>query len=402
MSSNASTFMYFGDYRYDPTDKLYSEVISYATIASLVLVSLSFFFSFFVLLLLSIKRKEHRNDIISTLHSSPHRSNLYTCTVTNIQKVSYDRSFFSWKMCFSSLTHYSIHYMIVSDVLFAVSYFGASLLQVLLNFKLVSQEARMYVLYLAYSLKELSESFVISSCIWSVIISGCIFLTVKSINHDQEQSPRDSKRHSDGTQGHVIPLYMDVDSFIRNYETRFVTFTFGIPLAACLFWSVLEILYIVPEKKGVEAFLANVVPDLIKSLTFITLEVLGICMRVAVYLSTNKILSKNLITRNSPKAAAIKLKQRKLIKQLSMYSLPFLMFGVWIVIYRLYNDSTSISYAITNGVDEYEGNSKLSLFNVVILTIHLILYPLRIAMNALVYCILTNWFKKKCCSADIL
>jgi len=85
---------------------------------------------------------------------------------------------------------------------------------------------------------------------------------------------------------------------------------------------------------------------------------------------------------------------------LTLYCLPFILFGVWVIIYRIVTDVYFTHYIIRNGVAGFE--AKLDITCIIFMEIHRILTPMRGFANCLVYVIVSRWFSRKlkkwCCS----
>jgi hypothetical protein len=65
-----------------------------------------------------------------------------------------------------------------------------------------------------------------------------------------------------------------------------------------------------PDAKGLDLFLANIIPDSVKNVMYILIEILTIGIRIAIYVSTRRLLSDTVIVRNTPGAIKKKQKQR--------------------------------------------------------------------------------------------
>ncbi|EFC35935.1 predicted protein [Naegleria gruberi] len=135
---------------------------------------------------------------------------------------------------------------------------------------------------------------------------------------------------------------------------------------------------------------------------YIAIEVASLALRIMIYWVTKKLFRDTTIVHNTPSAKKKREKERNLFKQLLFYALPFFLFGVWVIVYRLATDIIYVVRVAEHGLDSF--SDDLDLPGLIVLSIHHILSPLRAFANSVVYCLLSKWFSdrvkgsfRRCC-----
>ncbi|KAL0483671.1 hypothetical protein AKO1_013985, partial [Acrasis kona] len=374
------------------TDCNYGSIISYCRITSLVLVFFCFWFSVFVLSHLITKRRQTQSKRSEDTQSAEVNSDLDSTVSQQSaanQSLIVDESrtkkafkYYSLKTMYSDLTQFCIFCMILADMFFGVFYFSLLFVKVaqfekFLTFSSSREENNRIYGYINTILAEITESYVISSGLWSVLISFCILLTVLNINKVFPSSMHRSvsnlsENSNDETTTTSEP---DNDTLGRKkkiYQLCFLLLGFGLPAASSVMWAVIESLFMTRNNyKGTESFFADIIPNMVKNFTYISLEVINVVVRLAVYFSTKRIFSQNVTLKESFKAFSMRQKQSKLTRQLTLYTLPFLLFGTWIVVYRLFRDVKTLQFAYHNNIDDFDSNHLFNIFDLVLMCIHL-------------------------------
>ncbi|KAL0490785.1 4 TM domain-containing transmembrane protein [Acrasis kona] len=197
--------------------------------------------------------------------------------------------------------------------------------------------------------------------------------------------------------------YFNMRMLKRRYKLVFTLVAFVIPLGFALVWTVLEYLLLPTSDtlSGLNPFLANIIPDMAKNITYVSIEVSNVVVRIMVFVCTTKIFENTVILQNTPKAIHKRQKKNKLLRQLTLYCLPFFVFGIWLLVYRIIGDIDMIDSVYRFGFIKFKQYGEVELF---LMAVHWILTPLRTLANALVYGVLTKWFRTKfncCVSVDV-
>ncbi|KAL0480175.1 slc30 [Acrasis kona] len=387
----------------------------YSLCTSMLIVTVCFLSSIFVLFHLTKKRRESRRKLQIKAESLLENEDPLLRTLDDD---THPVRYMSKSMMFSRLTQYCILCMIVSDLLFDIFFFFTQLLRLLQTldergFVEINRELfRKVVIKSSRILSELAESFVISSGIWTLLISICILKTIKNI-HELKNSPR--TRTSDMLyktrnimsetllQQQEQEQYFNMRMLKRRYKLVFTLVAFVIPLGFALVWTVLEYLLLPTSDtlSGLNPFLANIIPDMAKNITYVSIEVSNVVVRIMVFVCTTKIFENTVILQNTPKAIHKRQKKNKLLRQLTLYCLPFFVFGIWLLVYRIIGDIDMIDSVYRFGFIKFKQYGEVELF---LMAVHWILTPLRTLANALVYGVLTKWFRTKfncCVSVDV-
>jgi hypothetical protein len=189
---------------------------------------------------------------------------------------------------------------------------------------------------------------------------------------------------------------------MTKYKAAMFIFAIIIPFLFCILW--ITIAEVVPMyyKQGVIVYVAEIVPDLIRTSGYVILEILAIVIRMLVYRTTANIVSSAHYVKHSVAARKRDEKLRVLQRQLTLYTMPFIFFGVWIIIMRTYLDSWYTNQVVRNGIENFT-TADISFTGHILTGLQRIFTPMKVLMNAVVYGVLTKWFKQRlialCCGS---
>jgi len=434
-----------------------------SNIMSICVIVFSFLCSLFVLI--NLCKKNIKADREERYHIE-HYENSHPSIVESLT---------SKKHLYTKLTSFCILCMIISDLLFTAFYFPTNALRLIKGFLLVDLPPKdrgnidPYFTIPVYICAEITELFVISSGFFSMLLTLCIYKTIKSIkphgstdeqsNYSQSirssspgdypksygtvrsnsyneqrstektrlvdsKSPTsdssvnsssyydemDNPSYHDGEDNNIqqpshMEKYRKIQATKKKLQILFSVISWGIPAAFAIVWIVVEELYMAADSLPSQKFFANIIPDMVKNLIYITIEVVSVALRVMIYLVTKKLFSDTIIVQNTPSAKKKREKEKNLFKQLLFYALPFFLFGIWVIVYRLATDIIYIVRVAKDGLNSFSDDPDLA--GVIVLSIHHILSPMRAFANSLVYCLLSKWFSdrvkgtlKKCCGGN--
>ncbi|KAG2386137.1 hypothetical protein C9374_002583 [Naegleria lovaniensis] len=448
-----------------------------ANILSICVIMFSFLCSLFVLINLCKKNmkaeKEEKAMLARFENSNP----------------SIIESLTSKKHLYTKLTSFCILCMIISDLLFTAFYFPTNTLRLIKGFlfqdlpKAQTLKLDPYFSIPIYITAEITEMFVISSGIFSLLLTLCIYKTIKSIKPSGSSADDQSSNYSSSNQRSSIGLdsqyhqsvshygtngasttpygnggdqsnmdpyqdhqhtektrlmspnsdmnsvntpprtpeeeygnhdahvqqpfsakgrYMKMQQRKKWIQTIFCLISWGIPAMFAVVWIIVEELYLGVNTTPAGVFYANIIPDMVKNLIYIAIEVGSVALRIMIYTDTKKLFRDTTIVENTSSAKKKREKERNLFKQLLFYALPFFLFGIWVIVYRLATDIIYIVRVAEHGIDSF--NDDMDLAGLIVLSIHHILSPLRAFANSVVYCLLSKWFServkgsfKRCC-----
>ncbi|EFC41029.1 predicted protein [Naegleria gruberi] len=380
------------------------------------------------------------------------------------------------KHLYTKLISFCILCMIISDLLFTTFYFPTNTLRLIRGFlfedlpKSEASKIDPYFTIPIYITAEITEMFVISSGFFSMLLTLCIYKTIKSIkpsvgndndsNYSQStRSPiasyNNNQNNSYGTSDNYYANNnnQDQDDYYANsgndrlitaspqsetsvntpphddydmqnneniqqtslkgryeklqkkkgwYQLGFCLISWGLPGVLAIVWIVVEELYLGGQSAPRDVFFANIIPDVVKNMIYIAIEVASLALRIMIYWVTKKLFRDTTIVHNTPSAKKKREKERNLFKQLLFYALPFFLFGVWVIVYRLATDIIYVVRVAEHGLDSF--SDDLDLPGLIVLSIHHILSPLRAFANSVVYCLLSKWFSdrvkgsfRRCC-----
>jgi hypothetical protein len=406
----------------DPTLDKVSNTIS------LVFISISFLCTFFVVLNLMYKSRRKRNKFHSSSQLSTTSSEtepLYNRDRQANLQLDAGHSTSEQKQ-FTDLTQYAIFCMILSDLLMETLYFPTNLIR-LINTFAPSDKNMLYAWTSSINMErvsvftaEITEMFVIGSGIWSLFIAISIYQTVRSINEhhetilnpsqlsdddDDDESEYDessynennaivytnepaiaksagskSKRKRNSRLFHLVAY-----KSVINTKIAYAIIAWGIPFVLCSVCVGLEEKFLFdPKSTGKELYLVNVIPDIVKTLLYAALEIYTVIVRIKIFKCTQKMLSDiSALLSTSPNAIRKRQEERRLFRQLSFYSLPFILFGIWLILYRSYVDIWFTVKVIQHGFHKFTGQTDEA--GRVLMAMHHMLSPLRGLMNAIVY-----------------
>jgi hypothetical protein len=382
------------------SDPTVSSLVIYSDTISLAFLLLSFLCSLFVLFNLYRRNKNsklslevHRTDIPSKMGWMTYQN-----AVKSGQNVQQTYFVMTKREMFTRLTQFTITSMILSDLIFSVLYFVATLLRLIITVVPQDPISREKMELAILGVAEWAETFLVSSCIWSLLITLCIYLTISSIHSHYITSPVLETVSLNVKSGGTPIDDVQTNRSMRLYKIQFIGIGTGVPLLFGIMWTLTAVLFSTKKEYPEMEYLANVIPDFIKTIGYIVLEAFAMTIRVAVYRAIKKILSSAAV-KNSASAIKKEQKLRSLVRQLTLYSLSFVLFGVWLIIYRTYFDVLYTIIVIKEGIQNFHLVDNLA--GEILIAIHHILLPLRGTMNAIVYGILSKWFqmmfKNMCC-----
>lgn len=143
----------------------------------------------------------------------------------------------------------------------------------------------------------------------------------------------------------------------------------------------------------------TVIPDFFKTAMYTIIEFLTLLSRLLIYLRSLQVLQDSRMSVNSRSLMAQRRKQeqRRMLRQLGWYSMAFLLFGIWISVYRTFADVSVIIGIVRRGWNE--DVAHLPTVAMVMMAIHYVLSPLRACMNALVFTMVNHrsreWWRQK-------
>lgn len=448
-----------------------------ANILSICMIMFSFLCSLFVLINLckkNIKAEKDEKAMLARFENS---------------NPSVIESLTSKKHLYTKLTSFCILCMIISDLLFTAFYFPTNTLRLIKGFlfqdlpKAQTLKLDPYFSIPIYITAEITEMFVISSGIFSLLLTLCIYKTIKSIKpsgssaddqssnyshssnqrssigldsqyqqsasnygtngsstatapysgdqsnpyHNENEKSRLVSPNSDMNSVNTPPRtpeeeYGNHDAHVQQpftvkgrylkmqqrkkwIQTVFCLISWGIPAIFAVVWIIIEELYLGVNTTPAGVFYANIIPDMVKNLIYIAIEVGSVALRIMIYTDTKKLFRDTTIVENTSSAKKKREKERNLFKQLLFYALPFFLFGIWVIVYRLATDIIYIVRVAEHGINSF--NDDMDLAGLIVLSIHHILSPLRAFANSVVYCLLSKWFServkgsfKRCCGSS--
>jgi hypothetical protein len=362
----------------------------YTLITSLSLLVVCFFCSMFILFHLGSRQHKRKNVRIQIQRP---------LSATSIDSVSSAESWYSSTVAtmthremFVRLTHFSITFMIASDFVFTILYTLTNIMRLLLIVVDMTGDVKIPLAHVSNTMAEISEMFIVSSCMWSLFASLNIYLTIRTIHTHHEHS----------TIGTTETQQESSYETMSRYKKLFFVSANIIPLIFCVVW--LAIAEAVPaySRKGLIVYVAEIVPDIIRTLGYIILEIFAIVIRILVYASTKRIISSAHFNKSSAAAMKRDQKLRTLVRQLTAYTMPFVFFGIWIIIMRTYLDSWYTVLVIKKGVENFT-TYDISFTGHILTGLQRIFTPMKVLMNVVVYGVMTKWFQKRfmnmCCGS---
>lgn len=136
-----------------------------------------------------------------------------------------------------------------------------------------------------------------------------------------------------------------------------------------------------------------------KTAIYVILEFVTVSVRIGIFCSVRKLHQETSLLTVSKKAEKQRAEEWRVAKQMTFFTLPFLICGTVLIIYRLTTDISNLVETTSNPNDPPHYNIAVQ----VLICIHTILFPLRGFLDALVYGLSSKWFRQnitlKCCKS---
>jgi len=160
-------------------------------------------------------------------------------------------------------------------------------------------------------------------------------------------------------------------------------------------WIYLNERYTVFMQSELEYVVVSWLNDGVKSMFYIFLELITITVRIMIYCSIRSIHKATVVDSSSAKGIKQQQEQRRVLKQMTLFTIPFLVCGIVLIVYRITDDV----YDIVNYNSGAQQDVKYSTPVKVLVAIHSILFPLRGFLDALMYGLVSKWFMDACCGS---
>lgn len=282
------------------------------------------------------------------------------------------KSFHNEKELFSQLAQVAITFLFINDLFAQVSYFPSQLFNIVFKSYESLDRNDLSLLWIG---SQLSESFVISSGFWNLVIILCIYWSLTSKQSDVD----------------------DLEDKDLKYRTGFVLFAWGVPLSFGLVMVCVNMRFQVWFESPAEYFWGTITSNTIHSLVYVSIEIAALVCTARVFMFIRSVPTFDTESQR---------KKRFIMIKLLLYTIPFLIVATILIIRRTYNDldkSVAI-YRNTGSSDRYRINYCMSTPGIVLTQIHFFTSPLRGAMNSIVYFILSDTFiefvKNMCCGGE--
>eukprot|EP01080_Neovahlkampfia_damariscottae_P008883 gene8883-833_t len=261
---------------------------------------------------------------------------------------------------FSSLIQTSIFCLILTDLIAEVTYLPT----LFFNLRSYSSEyVTKTVLTVMWIGSQLSESFVLATGIWAFLISLCIFICLRITKTNEEE--------------------MDFCAEELKYRTFFVLLGWGLPLIHAAFWINSNLRFQAWPRNPVEYFYGSLVSNTYHTTSYVLIETASTTIRILIFI---QIRSVPVFDKKFQK------KMRFILTKVLLYTLPFTITCFFIILLRTYTDIERLVNLSTGNMRNIFCSSDAS---VVFRSLHAIVHPFRGAMNALIYCVLSEWFLEK-------
>jgi hypothetical protein len=280
------------------------------------------------------------------------------------------RHFRNEKEMFSHLAQSAITFLFLNDLCAQLFYMPSQVLNIVFNSYEHLNKNSLSLLWIG---SQVSEGFVIASGFWNLIIILCIYWSLT------------------GTQTDVD----DLDDKELKYRVGFIAFAWGIPITFAVVMTVINMRFQVWTLTSGEFFFGSLISDCIHSGIYFMIEVVVVIVTIRVFL----------FIRNVPTFdSEAQRKKRFILIKLLLYTIPFVIVATILSIRRSVIDIERLR-AVIEG-DSYSINFCMSLAGLILTQIHFVTYPLRGAMNAFVYFVLSDsvigflrtYCSKYCCA----
>ncbi|KAL9652639.1 hypothetical protein ABK040_003942 [Willaertia magna] len=409
-------------------------ILQISNIVSICVILFSFTCSLFVLINLCRKNKSSSsttsspNSTPSTPATNDHyntNNNNYYNYYNNNNNYNYNNNYNdnnnntklkeNKKSLYSKLSSFCIQCMILSDLFFTLFYFPTNTLRLIESYLPITLDSQLsnYFQIITYITAEFTELFVISSGIYSLLLTLCIYNTIKMLESNYSSSLTNSnssnlvndsnKRNSlmkfNNEEEEEVTLLNKNHSKNGKNKLKYYQFLFNllgwiIPFIFSIIFIIVEEIYLSDDATPIQQFYANILPDIIKFFIYFLIETTTLTLRILIYKNTKKLFRDTVIVEDTPLAIKKKEKERNLLKQLLFYTLPFFLFGIWVIVYRLVTDIVYILRVTQHGMDQF--NTEYNTPSIIALSLHHVFSPLRAVANSVVYCLLSKWFRDKC------
>eukprot|EP01080_Neovahlkampfia_damariscottae_P009172 gene9172-1259_t len=261
---------------------------------------------------------------------------------------------------FSSLLQTSIFCLILTDLLTEMFYMPTLVINLAsYSFEHVGKT----LLTIIWIGSQLSESFVLGSGLWAFLISLCILICLRTTKTKDE----------------------DKDFYAEElkYRSIFVLIGWGFPLIHAVFWINTNLRFQAWPRSINEYFIGSLISNGYHSLSYVIIESASTIIRLLIF---TQIRSVPIFDKKFQQ------KMRFILTKVLLYTLPFTVTCFFLTLQREYTDIERLVNLSTQKMVNIFCMSDVSF---VFRSLHSVMFPLRGTMNALIYCVLSEWFLDK-------
>lgn len=259
------------------------------------------------------------------------------------------------KEMFVSLTHMSVTCFFINDLLSLFCYLPSQFFQVVFgNYENLSKPN----LTLLWVASQLSESLLIASGLWNIVIITCIYLSINAKIEEIDQNTLVEKE--------------------LLYKSIFVIIAWGIPMLFAFIMCPINIKYQVWYKTAKEFFTAQFLSNGVHSLFYVAICIITFILTIKVFILIRSIPTYHIESSH---------KKNMILIRLLLYTIPFMIVVFMMTLRRIYTYLTKIDTIINCG---WETNVCMDIIGIIFQQIHIVIVPSRGALNSLIYAILSD------------
>lgn len=262
------------------------------------------------------------------------------------------------KEMFVCLTQTAITCFFFNDIMNLICYLPSQLFQIIFASYEVLTKDKFTFVWLA---SQLSESLLIASGLWNMIIIICIYLSINGKIEEIDQNTLAEKE-----------LF---------YKSIFILIGWGIPMVFAFIMCPLNVKYQVWFTSAKEYLIAQIFNNFIHSTFYIVIVLITIILTIRVFIVIRSIPTYNIQNNH---------KKNLFLYRLLLYTIPFIVIVSIMTFRRIYLDSVRIKAVID--CNSWAISLCLNMVSLIFHQIHIVAYSSRGTFNALIYAFLSEWF----------